>query len=74
MATAKHLHDIMECPICTELYTDPRVLKYAFVNLFAQPLQVLFGLPLGLEPSTLYSIHFFTQSVSSFQSMELGDI
>ena len=27
---------------------------------------VLFGLPLGLEPSTSYSIHFFTQSVSSF--------
>ena len=26
MATAKHLHDVMECPICTELYTDPRVL------------------------------------------------
>ena len=25
-------------------------------------LQVLFGLPLVLEPSTLYSIHFFTQS------------
>jgi len=25
---------------------------------------VLFGLPLGLEPSTSYSIHFFTQSVS----------
>jgi len=30
-------------------------------NLF----HVLFGLPLGLEPSTSYSIHFFTQSVSS---------
>jgi len=29
-------------------------------------LNVLFGLPLGLEPSTSYSIHFFTQSVSSF--------
>ena len=29
---------------------------------------VLFGLPLGLEPSTSYSIHFFTQSVSSFRS------
>jgi len=29
-------------------------------------LQVLFGLPLDLEPSTSYSIHFFTQSVSSF--------
>ena len=31
-------------------------------------LRVLFGLPLGLEPSTSYSIHFFTQSVSSFRS------
>jgi len=29
---------------------------------------VLFGLPLGLEPSTSYSIHFFTQSVPSFCS------
>jgi len=29
---------------------------------------VLFGLPLGLEPSTSYSIHFFIQSVSSFRS------
>ena len=29
---------------------------------------VFFGLPLGLEPSTSYSIHFFTQSVSSFRS------
>jgi len=31
-------------------------------------LHVLFGLPLGLEPSTSYSIHVFTQSVSSFRS------
>ena len=29
---------------------------------------VFFGLPLGLELSTSYSIHFFTQSVSSFRS------
>ena len=29
---------------------------------------VLFGLPLGLEPSTSYSIHFFTQSLSYFRS------
>jgi len=29
---------------------------------------VLFGLPLVLEPSTSYSVHFFTQSVSSFRS------
>ena len=27
---------------------------------------ILVGLPLGLEPSTLYSIYFFTQSLSSF--------
>jgi len=31
-------------------------------------LHVLFGLPLGLEPSTSYSIHFFTQSVSSYRN------
>ena len=30
--------------------------------------QVLFGLPLGLEPSTSYYMHFFTQSSSSFHS------
>ena len=30
--------------------------------------QVLFGLTLGLEPSTSYSMHFFTQSSSSFRS------
>ena len=29
-------------------------------------LQVFFGLPLGLAPSTSYSIHFFTQSLYSF--------
>ena len=31
-------------------------------------LQVLFGLPLGLGTSTSYSMHFFTQSSSSFRS------
>ena len=31
-------------------------------------LQVLFGRPLGLGPSTSYSIHVFTQSSSSFRS------
>jgi len=30
--------------------------------------QVFFGLPLGLSLSTLYCIHFFTQSLSSFRS------
>jgi len=31
-------------------------------------LQVFFGVPLGLVPSTSYSTHFFTQSLSSFRS------
>jgi len=31
--------------------------------------QVFFGLPLGLAPSTSYSIHSFIQSVSSFRSI-----
>ena len=31
-------------------------------------LQVLFGLPFSLGPSTSYSMHFFTQSLSSFRS------
>jgi len=31
-------------------------------------LQVLFGLPLGLGPSTSYSLHFFTQSSKCFCS------
>ena len=31
-------------------------------------LQVLFGLPLGQEPCTSYSIHFFIQSLSSFHN------
>jgi len=31
-------------------------------------LYVLFDLPVGLEPSTSYSIHFFTQSVSYFRN------
>jgi len=32
-------------------------------------LQVCFGLPVGLAPSTSYSIHFFTQLLSSFRSI-----
>ena len=40
----------------------------AWQSFCATSFHVLFGLPLGLEPSTSYSIHFFTQSVSSFCS------
>jgi len=41
---------------------------HVLYSLFPQSLQVFFDLPLGLVPSTLYSIHFFTQSLSSFRS------
>jgi len=37
-------------------------------NLRTTSLQVLFGIPLGLEPSTSHSIHFFTQSLSFFHN------
>jgi len=41
---------------------------HAWQSFCTTSLHVLFGLPLGLEPSTSYSIHFFTKSVSSFRS------
>jgi len=40
----------------------------AWQSFFTTSLHVLFGLPLGLERSTSYSMHFFTQSVSSFRN------
>jgi len=40
----------------------------AWQSFCATSVHVLFGLPLGLEPSTSYSIHFLTQSVSSFRN------
>ena len=41
---------------------------HAWQSFCTTSFHVLFGLPLGLEPFTSYSIHFFTQSVSSFRS------
>ena len=41
---------------------------HAWQSFCTTSLHVLFGLPLGLEPSSSYSIHFFTQSVSSFRN------
>ena len=40
----------------------------AWQSSWTTSLQVLFGLPLGLGPSTSYSMHFFTQSSISFRS------
>jgi len=53
----------------SSIYYDPKhlICSIHMLNSFSMTsLQVLFGLPLGLEPSFSYSIHFFTQSLSSF--------
>ena len=42
--------------------------QFTCLTLFLHNLQVFFGPPLGLAPSTSYSMHFFTQSSSSFCS------
>jgi len=56
----------------SSIYHDPYhppCSNYVLGNLFCTTsLHVLFGLLLGLEPSTSYSIHFFTQTVSSFRN------
>jgi len=52
------------------IYYDPWHPLYsrALQSFSTISLKVFFGLPLGLVPSTSYSIHFFTQSLSSFRS------
>ena len=61
-------------PIFTSFFHLPRSIAFSLFKLRAwqsfctTSFHDLFGLPLGLEPSTSYSIHFFTQSVSSFRS------
>jgi len=62
-------------PIFIILFHLPRSIACSLFKLCAwqssctTSLHVLFGLPLGLEPSASYSVHFFTQSVSSFHSI-----
>jgi len=61
-------------PIFVSFFHVPRSIASSLFKLRAwqsfctTSFHVLFGLPLGLEPSTSYSMHFFTQSVSSFRS------
>jgi len=61
---------------CSFIHPDHQPFFISFIRLLqytccltvfcTTSLQVVFGLLLGLEPSTSYSIHFFTQSLSSF--------
>ena len=57
-------------PICfphLQLYMASFLFNpHALQSFFTISLLVFFGLHLGLAPSTSYSIHFFTQSLSSF--------
>jgi len=58
-------------PIFISLFHLPRSTASSLFKLrvwqsFCTTFHVLFGLPLGLEPYTSYSIHFYTQSLSSF--------
>jgi len=61
---------VINCPLSTSSIQHdpwhPSCSVHAPDSLFPQSLQVFFGLPLGLAPSTSYSIHFFIQSLSSF--------
>ena len=52
----------------TTIHSILHVQFHAWQYVCTTSFHVLFGLPLGLKPSTSYSIHFFTQSVSSFRS------
>jgi len=67
-----HTDLIVNHPLsASSIYCDPRHLPcwiYVHHSLCATSVQVFFGLPLGLAPSTSYSIHFFTQLLSSFCS------
>ena len=58
------------CPLsASSIYCDPwypPVQSMCLTVFSANFVQVFFGLPLGLAPSTSYSTHFFTQSLSSF--------
>ena len=72
----KHLptHHRDHNPVFVSFFQLPRSIASSLFKLRAwqsfctTSFHVLFGLPLGLKPSTSYSIHFFTQSVSSFRS------
>ena len=64
----RHRHTLYQLPPFTTINGILFVHLCAWQSSHTTSLQVLFGLPLGLGPSISYSIHFFTQSSSSFRS------
>jgi len=66
--TFTHSHSSWSSIVPHLLHPSTMIHPHAWQSFFTVYLQVLFGLPLSLAPSTSYSIHFFTQSLSSFRS------
>jgi len=63
-----HLTQLVQQLFYGHLSGTTRVSHYlrAWQSFCTTSLHVLFGLPLALEPSTSYSIHFFTYPISVF--------
>jgi len=62
-------HPLYASSICYDPWNPPPPIQFMCLTVFFQIcLQVFFDLPLGLAPSTLFSIHFFTQSLSSLRN------
>ena len=72
--TSNHSHLSCSSTILIIFLHLPRTIASSLLNprtwqsLCTTSNHVLFGLPLGLERTTSYSIHFFTQSLSSFRN------
>ena len=62
--SSSNLYQLLPCTTIHSLLP----VQITCLVIFLHNLHVLFGLPIGLEPCTSYSIHFFTQSVSSFRN------
>jgi len=55
-------------PPSTMIHDILPIQSTCFTVFFHSLCPIFFGVPLGMAPSTSYSIHFFTQSLSSFRS------
>ena len=64
--TSTNLHQL---PPSSKIHSILHVQFTCLTVVSTTSIQVIIGLPLALEPSTSYAIHFFTQSLSSFHNM-----
>jgi len=72
--TKRNIHQLTPILVINHRYQLPpstmihSIFPVQFMCLTVLLHHLFFGLSLGLEPSTSYSIHFFTQSLSSFRN------